>query len=163
MTPFDWVRSRAEIYHVPAYVLDGSDDTEDLYRRVRALCAGCYSERMGEGRTADRRAARSDYSAPGQNFLLGATDDERRADTTARLAASRAALDVNSARGRLDQYTWWTRYKYLLAILTGRYGPGPSPGRGGGYPGCDVHSDDVDYAFTAFNRCLETTVDVATP
>lgn len=107
--------------YCPPVKVDPSD-LEGAYRALRLYLEGEYSMRMHELRTASRRSGRhGDYTPPGLNFLLGASDAERQADNISARRAARAGCDVSRTAKRMKEYDRWACLKHALAILTGRY------------------------------------------
>jgi len=95
---------------------------ETAYRQLRDIMSGEYSMRMHAYRTAGKRAGRyGDYELPGPNFWLGASDNERHDDNIARKRAHYAETALASASAAMMEYDGWVQFKYILAILTGRY------------------------------------------
>lgn len=114
-----FIHEIAKQYGAPSH-LDLSDH-EGSYKAIRELMECEYSVRMHRMRTAAKFASRNGYAQPGMNFLLGASEDERRQDS---IDARRARVGndrLATAERDLAEYEQWSRFKHLLAILTGRY------------------------------------------
>jgi hypothetical protein len=115
----DFAKSLAVVYGAPP--LDFTS-LETAYRQLRDAMRGVFSPCMHEHRQALKRSARHrDYIAPGPNFILGATENEIAEDRSARKRAARADTALADAEAAMSGYDGWAQFKYVLAILTGRY------------------------------------------
>ena len=78
---------------------------ETAYRQLRGIMSGEYSMRVHAYRTAGKHASAN----------------ERRDDNIARKRAHYAETALASANAAMMEYDGWVQFKYLVAILTGRY------------------------------------------
>jgi hypothetical protein len=117
-----WIASLADTYSIPSELFaECGDDLEVQYRRLREHCQDEYGSRRKIERQALRRSGASDYVQPGINFYMGATDAERSNDRASARAHANASSRLQRAEIAMAEYDAWVAYKYLLAILTGRY------------------------------------------
>lgn len=120
-----WIVENASQYQIPSELASKLtvNCLEDSYHTIRKWCESEYSPMMTRSRTAARRLERNgDYAAPGMNFLIAATDEERLADRQSERRSGVASRGVAEAAARASRYHDVSYYAGLLAVLTGRRG-----------------------------------------